>query len=107
MTRTRSRSARSRYAGARSGWSPTRLARREADMLMKASISQLAMESRANPRKSGSMIARLFRLVIGLLLYGFTMALMVQAGLGLDPWDVFHQGLTHLVPLTFGQVVIA
>jgi uncharacterized membrane protein YczE len=45
-------------------------------------------------------------LVVGLLLYGFTMALMVQSGLGLDPWDVFHQGLTHHVPLTFGQVVI-
>jgi uncharacterized membrane protein YczE len=53
------------------------------------------------------MFARLFRLVVGLLLYGFTMALMVQAGLGLDPWDVFHQGLTRHVPLTFGQVVIA
>jgi uncharacterized membrane protein YczE len=34
------------------------------------------------------------------------MALMVQAGLGLDPWDVFHEGLTHHVPLSFGQVVI-
>jgi len=52
------------------------------------------------------MGARLARLVVGLLLYGFTMALMVQSGLGLDPWDVFHQGLTHHVPLTFGQVVI-
>lgn len=52
------------------------------------------------------MFARLSRLVVGLLLYGFTMALMVQAGLGLDPWDVFHEGLTHHVPLTFGQVVI-
>ena len=52
------------------------------------------------------MAARLAQLVIGLLLYGFTMALMVQAGLGLDPWDVFHEGLTHHVPLTFGQVVI-
>lgn len=52
------------------------------------------------------MIGRLTQLVFGLLLYGFTMALMVQAGLGLDPWDVFHEGLTHHVPLTFGQVVI-
>jgi len=53
------------------------------------------------------MTARVVRLIVGLLLYGFTMALLVQAGLGLDPWDVFHQGLTHHVPLTFGQVVIA
>jgi uncharacterized membrane protein YczE len=52
------------------------------------------------------MGARLAQLVVGLLLYGFTMALMVQSGLGLDPWDVFHQGLMHHVPLTFGQVVI-
>lgn len=52
------------------------------------------------------MGSRLTQLVVGLLLYGFTMALMVQAGLGLDPWDVFHEGLTHHVPLTFGQVVI-
>ncbi|HUP99856.1 MAG TPA: hypothetical protein VM093_05290, partial [Aeromicrobium sp.] len=52
------------------------------------------------------MFARLSQLIVGLLLYGFTMALMVQAGLGLDPWDVFHEGLTHHVPLTFGQVVI-
>jgi uncharacterized membrane protein YczE len=50
--------------------------------------------------------ARVTQLVAGLLLYGFTMALMVQAGLGLDPWDVFHQGLTHYAPLSFGQVVI-
>jgi uncharacterized membrane protein YczE len=52
------------------------------------------------------MGSRLAQLLVGLLLYGFTMALMVQSGLGLDPWDVFHEGLTRHVPLTFGQVVI-
>jgi len=52
------------------------------------------------------MVTQLVRLILGLVLYGFTMALMVQSGLGLDPWDVFHEGLTHHVPLTFGQVVI-
>lgn len=50
---------------------------------------------------------RLVQLVAGLWLYGATMALLVESGLGLDPWDVFHEGLTHHVPLTFGQVVIA
>ena len=44
--------------------------------------------------------------MIGLVLYGFTMALMVRADLGLDPWDVFHQGAAEHLPLTFGQVVI-
>lgn len=49
---------------------------------------------------------RLVRLLLGLGLYGFTMAMMVESTLGLDPWDVFHEGVTRHVPLTFGQVVI-
>lgn len=52
------------------------------------------------------MTRRMVQLVIGLWLYGATMALLVESGLGLDPWDVFHEGLTHHLPLTFGQVVI-
>lgn len=52
------------------------------------------------------MTRRLVQLVLGLWLYGATMALLVESGLGLDPWDVFHEGLTHHLPLTFGQVVI-
>jgi uncharacterized membrane protein YczE len=38
----------------------------------------------------------------GLCGYGFSMAVMVRAGLGLDPWDVFHQGLTRHTPMTIG-----
>ena len=52
---------------------------------------------------------RFTQLLAGLLLYGFTMGLMVRAVLGLDPWDVFHQGLTELVnrwvPLSYGAVI--
>ncbi len=54
-------------------------------------------------------IRRFTQLLAGLLLYGFTMGLMVRAVLGLDPWDVFHQGLTALVnrwvPLSYGAVI--
>lgn len=50
---------------------------------------------------------RLSQLMVGLVLYGWSMAMLVRSGLGLDPWDVFHQGLTHHVPLSFGQVTIA
>ena len=53
------------------------------------------------------MAERLTRLIAGLFLYGFTMAMMVESTLGLDPWDVFHEGLAKQVPLSFGQVVIA
>jgi uncharacterized membrane protein YczE len=41
-------------------------------------------------------------LLVGLSGYGFSMALMVRAGLGLDPWDVFHQGLTVHTGMTIG-----
>ncbi|WP_336921642.1 membrane protein YczE [Aquipuribacter sp. SD81] len=34
------------------------------------------------------------------------MALMVRSGLGLDPWDVFHEGVAERTGLTFGTVVI-
>ena len=49
---------------------------------------------------------RLAQLVVGLFLYGWSMAMMVRSGLGLDPWDVFHYGLARHVPLSFGQVTI-
>lgn len=52
------------------------------------------------------MTRRLVRLFLGLGLYGFTMAMLVESTLGLDPWDVFHEGVARHVPLTFGQVVI-
>lgn len=47
---------------------------------------------------------RLTALLVGLWLYGFSMALMITAALGLSPWDVFHQGITGRTPLSFGAV---
>jgi uncharacterized membrane protein YczE len=49
---------------------------------------------------------RLTQLYIGLLLYGLAAALQVRSGLGLDPWDVFHQGLSGHIGLAIGTVVI-
>jgi uncharacterized membrane protein YczE len=50
------------------------------------------------------MTKRLAYLFIGLVLYGVSMAMMVRAGLGLDPWDVFHQGVADRSGLSFGTV---
>lgn len=55
----------------------------------------------------GRLARRLPQLYIGLGLYGLSMALMLRSGLGLMPWDVLHQGVSGLVPLSFGTVVIA
>jgi uncharacterized membrane protein YczE len=49
---------------------------------------------------------RLGQLYLGLVLYGVSAAMQVQAGLGLDPWDVLHQGLTRYLPVSFGTVTI-
>ena len=49
---------------------------------------------------------RVTQLYIGLLLYGLAAALQVRSGLGLDPWDVFHQGLAKHIGLAIGTVVI-
>lgn len=50
-------------------------------------------------------IRRFLQLNTGLILYGFSMALMLRADLGLDPWDVFHQGIALHTGWSFGTVV--
>jgi uncharacterized membrane protein YczE len=49
---------------------------------------------------------RLAQLYVGLVLYGFSSSLLVLAGLGLDPWDVFHQGLARHTQFAIGTWAI-
>jgi uncharacterized membrane protein YczE len=53
------------------------------------------------------MSSRLLKLYSGLVLFGVSMALMLRARLGLDSWDVLHQGISLRTGLPFGWVVIA
>ncbi len=50
--------------------------------------------------------ARFTQLQIGLFLYGLSQALLVRSRLGLDPWDVFHQGLSRQTGLAIGTWTI-
>jgi uncharacterized membrane protein YczE len=50
-------------------------------------------------------LRRFLQLQIGLFLYGLSLALMVRADFGLNPWSVFHQGLSDLSGLSLGMVV--
>lgn len=50
---------------------------------------------------------RLFQLLAGLIVYGLATALMIRSTLGLNPWDVLHQGIDTRTSLSFGTVVIA
>jgi uncharacterized membrane protein YczE len=48
---------------------------------------------------------RLVQLLAGLLLFGLSIALLVRARLGLDSWDVLHQGLAQRTGLPLGWVI--
>lgn len=50
-------------------------------------------------------VRRLAQLFAGLWLYGASMAMQIRATLGLDPWDVLHEGLTKRTGLSFGTIV--
>jgi uncharacterized membrane protein YczE len=52
------------------------------------------------------MRVRLVQLYAGLVLYGVSSSLLVLANLGLDPWDVFHQGLSRTFGLAIGTWAI-
>ncbi len=72
---------------------------------MRRHVPLLALTTREQLR-AGRMPLRLTQLLVGLVLYGGSMAMMIRSTLGLDPWDVFHAGIATHVPLTFGQVTI-
>ena len=52
------------------------------------------------------LIRRLILLFPGLALYGLSTALMVRANLGLNPWNVLHQGLTRSTGFSIGTIIV-
>lgn len=66
----------------------------------------LSSQSETGLLTSGRLPRRLVQLYAGLALYGASSALLVEAGLGLEPWNVLHQGLAELTGLTIGVVSI-
>src|SRR5258706_315975 len=52
------------------------------------------------------MRLRLVQLYSRLILYGISSSLLLLAGLGLDPWDVFPPGLSRAVGLSVGTWAI-
>lgn len=68
------------------------------DVLEAGAVAQL---------RAGRLTRRFSQLLLGLVLYGASLAMMVRGGLGLAPWDVLHAGVALHVPITLGQSVIA
>ena len=52
------------------------------------------------------MPRRLLQLFAGLLLYGISDSMLLLAGLGVDPWDVLHQGLSRHTGIPVGTWAI-
>lgn len=60
----------------------------------------------ARTHDRATVLPRLPRLLIGLSLCGTAIAMMVEADLGLGPWDVLHQGLAARTRLSIGAAAI-
>lgn len=45
--------------------------------------------------------------MFGLFIYGIGLAMMVDAGIGIAPWDVLAQGISKQTALSFGQATVA
>ena len=48
----------------------------------------------------------IFKLMLGFFLAALGIVFMINANLGLSPWDVLHQGITNVIPITIGQANI-
>jgi len=53
-----------------------------------------------------TLARRLTQLYAGLVLFGVSMALLVEARLGVMPWDVLHQGLARRTGLSLGTMTV-
>src|SRR3977135_1824149 len=70
---------------------------------MSAIMDPPMARSRPRPPRLGR---RLTQLYAGLVLYGASASLLLLAGLGNDPWDVLHQGLSRQTGLGTGTWTI-
>lgn len=50
---------------------------------------------------------RVAQFVVGLVGLGLGIATLLEAGVGVGPWAVFHDGIARVTPLSFGQALMA
>lgn len=56
--------------------------------------------------RAGRLPWRLAQLMLGLSCYGVSNALLLRSSVGMDPWNVLHQGLAFHVPLSLGSIIV-
>jgi uncharacterized membrane protein YczE len=52
-------------------------------------------------------VRRVALLLAGLALYGLSLTLLIEAQLGVSPWDVFHQGVAKQTGVSLGTALVA
>ena len=57
--------------------------------------------------RAGRLVHRVTQLMAGLVLFGVSMALLLRADLGLEPWGVLQYGLIQHIPMSYGVMSIA
>lgn len=70
------------------------------------SARQLAGLGPLEQLRAGRLGRRLSQLLLGLYLYGLTIALLIRSTLGNMPWDVLHQGLATQLPASIGTWIV-
>lgn len=56
--------------------------------------------------KTKQYLKRSIKLLFGLVLYAVGIVFIIQANIGLAPWDAFHIGLTYISNFSFGLISI-
>lgn len=57
--------------------------------------------------KEKTVVIRIARLFLGLFIFALGIVVTINANLGLQPWDVLHQGISLNTSLTLGQASIS
>lgn len=70
--------------------------------MVAAAPARARVRSRLHSHGLRFRVAQLFG---GLTLFGISISLLVRARLGLDPWDILHQGLAQRTGLQIGWIV--
>lgn len=65
---------------------------------------KILVQRSATPRRPAW--SRWLQLMAGIAVFGLSIPLMIQSGLGLGPWDAFHFGLHRLTGMSVGLAII-
>lgn len=78
-----------------------------ADDVAPRPVRQLANLGPMAQLRAGRLPRRLSQLILGLAVYGATLAMLIRSMLGNASWDVLHQGIAGHLPMSIGTAVIA